>query len=249
MLAAGGTVMVSGLRDRRRGSFRGRIDGAPSERVAIEHPHPPRLLYSLPVFPFAPEEIDPLSNSNGRMSRSRPRHFAILSLAQARHALIIYLSVAFPLLLQWQRNDMNLIARQLPILALSAKDVSSAREDGKGVVGAREKGGAGDAFECRAERLGGLSEAIGSDGAAFDGGGDDLLGCHEARHCCWVHVGWRSSWLKDERMPRWRLFAKGYYPFNLYSRSFLLPRYQESSTLSCFEISSLTVYYTTLRLQ
>ena len=94
-----------------------------------------------------------------------------------------------PLLLQRQRNDVDLITRQFAILVLSAKDVGSAGKDSEGVVRTREKGRAGDSFERRTERLGGLGEAVGSNGAAFNGGGYDLLGYYEATYCCWVHLG------------------------------------------------------------
>ena len=84
---------------------------------------------------------------------------------------------------------MDLVTRQSTTFVFSAEDVSPTRENCEGVVGAREEGGAGDSFEGGAERLGGLSEAIGSDGAAFDGGGKYLLGCYEAGYCCWIHLG------------------------------------------------------------
>lgn len=190
MLAACGTVLVSCLGYRCCGSVRGGIDVAPPERVCIEHPHPSHLFYSLPIISFTSEEIDPLPNGNSNMSRSWPWHFAILSLPQARHALVIHLSVMIPLLIfQRQRYNMHLVSRQLAILVLPAKDVSAICEDCENVVRAREEGGAGDSFECRAQRLGGLGEAVGSDGAAFDGGREDLLGRYEASHCSWVHIG------------------------------------------------------------
>lgn len=212
MLAARGTVMVSRLRYRRCRSVGGRINVAPAQSIGIKHPYSSHLFYSLSFVPSAAEEIHPLSNSNSHMSRSRSRHFAVLSLPQARHALVIYLSVMISLLFQRQRNDMDLITGQLPSLVLSAKDVCSTIENREGVVGAREKSGAGDSFECRAERLGGLSEAVCCDGATFDGGGEDLLGCYQAGHCCWVHLGrrWR---MEDNKISRWGWFAKGYCPF------------------------------------
>ena len=192
MLAARGTMMVSRLRYRRCRSVRCWVDVAPSKCVGIKDPHPSHLFYSLFIVPFTPKEIDLLPNSYGCMSHSWSRHLAILSLSQARHALVIHLSVMIPLLrLQWQRDDMYFITCQLSILVLSAKDVSSVCEDCEGMVRAREKGGAGDTFEGCTERLGGLREAVGSDGAAFDGRGEDLLGCYEAGHCCWVHLVWR----------------------------------------------------------
>lgn len=198
MLATRGAMMVSRWRYRCCSSVGRRIDVAPSKRIGIKHPHPPHLLYSLSIGPLTSKEIYPLANSNRHMSRSWTRYFAILSLPQAGHALVIYLPVVIPLLLQRQRNDMDLVTRQLATLVLSAKDVSSASKDCERVVGAREKGGAGDSFECRAERLGGLSEAVGSDGTTFDGGGEDLLGYYETGHCCWVHLGWRW-WVEDDR--------------------------------------------------
>ena len=196
MLAARCTVMVSRLRYRGCRRVRCRINVAPAQRVGIKHPHPSHLFYSLPIGPFAPKDMYSLPNSSRHMSRSWSRHLAVLSLPQAGHALIIHLSGMISLLLQRQCNDVDFITRQLAILVLSAKDVSSARENSEGVVGAREEGGAGDSFECRAERLGGLSEAVGSDGAAFDGRGEDLLGHYETGYCCWVHLegdgGWRD---------------------------------------------------------
>ena len=198
MLAARGTMMKSCLRYRRRRSVRRRIDVAPSKRISIKNPHPSHLFYSLPIVLLTPEEIHPLTNSNGYMSRSWTRHFAILSLPQARHALIIHLSVMISLPFQRQRNDVDLITRQLSTLVLSAKDVSSARDDSEGVIEARQKGGAGDSFECRAEGLGRLSKAVSCNGAAFDGGREDLLGCYEAGHCCWVHF-WAVMVVEDPR--------------------------------------------------
>lgn len=134
MFAARGTMMVSRLRYRGRRSIRSRIDVAPSKRVGIKHPHPSHLLYNLPILSFAPKEVHPLPNSNGRMTRSRPRHFTVLSLSQTRHALIIHLSIMIALLLQRQRNNMNLITGQFSTLVISAKDVSTASEDGEGVA-------------------------------------------------------------------------------------------------------------------
>ncbi len=210
MLAARGAMMVSRLRYRRSRSVRCWVDVAPSECVGIKDPDPSHLFYRLFIVPFTPKEIDPLPNSHGCMSHSWSWHLAILSLSQARHALVIHLSVMIPpLRLQWQRDDMYFIARQLSILVLSAKDVSSVRKDCEGVARAREKGGAGDSFKGCAERLSGLRKAVGSDGAAFDGRGEDLLGCYEAGHRCWVHLGWRW-WVDDDTMPRWGRFAKIY---------------------------------------
>ncbi len=190
MLARGGTVLVSRLRYQCR---RGWINVAPSEGIAIEYPYPTRLFYSLSISPLATKEIHPPPNRNRHMPRSRPRHLSILPLSQARHALVVDLSVMVALFLQRQRDDVDFVAGQFPILVLSAKNICSACDDGEGVMSAGEKGGAGDAFEGGAEGLGGLREAVGGDGAAFDGGGDDLFGGYEAGHCCWVHGGWNGG--------------------------------------------------------
>ena len=134
MLAACGAMMVSSLRYRCRSSVGRRIYVAPSKRVGIKHPHPSHLFYSLPIISFTTEKIHPLSNGNSHMSGSRSRNLAILSLSQARHAFIVYLSVMIALLFQRQCNDMDLLARQFPILVLSTKDVGTARDDGEGMV-------------------------------------------------------------------------------------------------------------------
>ena len=134
MLAACGAMMVSSLRYRCRRSVGRRINVAPSKRVGIKHPHPSHLFYNLPIISFTTEKIHPLSNCNSRMPGSRSRHFAILSFSQARHAFIVYLSVMIALFLQRQCNDMDLLARQFPILVLSTKDVCSARDDCERVV-------------------------------------------------------------------------------------------------------------------
>lgn len=81
MLAAGGTVVVSCLRDRCCGSVGCRIDVAPSECIGIKHPHSAILFYSLAVRAFTSKEINPLSNSDGCMSCSGSWHFAIFSLS------------------------------------------------------------------------------------------------------------------------------------------------------------------------
>ena len=135
MLAACGAMMVSSLGHRRRRRSVGRrINIAPSKRVAIKHPHPSHLFYSLPIISFTAENVHPLPNRNSAMSSSRSWHLAILSLSQARHAFIVYLSVMIALLFQRQRNDMDLLACQFPILVLSTKDVGSARDDCEGMV-------------------------------------------------------------------------------------------------------------------
>ena len=81
MLAACGTMMVSSLRYRCRRSVGRRINVAPSKRIAIKHPHPSHLFYSLPIISFPTENIHPLSNRDSGMSGSRSRHLAILSLS------------------------------------------------------------------------------------------------------------------------------------------------------------------------
>ena len=126
----------------------------PCKRVGIEYPHPSHLFDYLPIPPFASEEVDPLPDCNSSVSYSRTRHFAILSFSQARHALVIHLSIMVALFLQRQRNDMDLITGYISSLVLSAKDESAAPDDSEGVVGAREESGAGDSFESRGERLG-----------------------------------------------------------------------------------------------
>ena len=154
MFAAGGAVVVSCLGDGGCRSVGGRIDVSPCEGVSVKYPYPSHLFYYLPIFPFAAEEIDPLPNRNSSVSNSRTRHFAILSLSQAWHALVIHLSIMIALFLQRQRNDMDFITGDISRLVLSAKDESAAGDDGEGVVGAREESGAGDSFESRGERLG-----------------------------------------------------------------------------------------------
>ena len=135
MLAACGAMMVSSLRYRCRCRSVGRrINVAPSERVGIKDPYPSHLFYSLPIISFTTENIHPLSNRNSGMSGPRSWNLAILSLSQARHAFIVYLSIMIALFLQRQCNDMDLLARQLPIFVLSTKDVGSARDDSEGVV-------------------------------------------------------------------------------------------------------------------
>ena len=134
MLAACGAMMISCLRYRCRRSVGRRINVAPSKRVGIKHPHPSHLFYSLPIISFTTENIHPLPNRDSDMSGSRSRNLAILSLSQARHAFIVYLSVMVALFLQRQRNDMDLIAPQVPFLVLSTKDVGSARNDCERVV-------------------------------------------------------------------------------------------------------------------
>lgn len=134
MLAARGSMVVSGRRYRRCGSVGRRIDVAPSQRVDIKHPHPSHLFYSVSISPFATKKVHPLPNCNSCMSRSGAWDLAILSLSQARHAFIVHLSVIVSLLLQRQRHDMDLIACQLPILVLSAKDVRTTCYDSEGVV-------------------------------------------------------------------------------------------------------------------
>ena len=130
MLAACGAMMVSSLRHRCCCRIVGRrINVAPSKRVGIEHPHPSHLFYSLPIISFTTKDIHPLSNCNSGMSGSRSRNLAILSLSQARHAFIVYLSIMVALFLQWYCHDMDLFARQLSILVLSTEDVSSTRDD------------------------------------------------------------------------------------------------------------------------
>ena len=154
MFAARGTVVVSRLGYGGCRGVRRRIDVGPCKRVSIKYPHPSHLFYNLPILPFAPEEVDPLPNANSDVSCSRTRHFAILSLSQARHALVIHLSIMIALFLQRQRNDMDLITGQISSLILSAEDESAAPNDSEGVVGTREESGAGDSFESGAERLG-----------------------------------------------------------------------------------------------
>lgn len=100
MLAACGSVVVSALRYRRRRGVRGSFDVAPSKRIGIKHPHLSHLFYCMPIGPFTPEEIHPVPNRNGPMSCSGSRYPAIFSLPQARHALVIHLSVMIALLPQ-----------------------------------------------------------------------------------------------------------------------------------------------------
>ena len=79
---------------------------------------------------------------------------------------------------------MHLVARQFPDLSLAAENVSMAADHGEGVGGAGEERFAGDAGEGCAERVGGLSEADGSEGSAFNGGRDDLFGYEKGS---WIH--------------------------------------------------------------
>lgn len=81
MFAARGSVMVSRLGNGRCGRVGCRIDVAPSKRVGVEHPYPSHLFYRLPIVPFPPKEIDPLSNSERYMSCSRSWHLPIFSLS------------------------------------------------------------------------------------------------------------------------------------------------------------------------
>ena len=98
MLAACGAMMVSSLRHRCRCRSVGRrINVAPSKRVGIKHPHPSHLFYSLPIICFTTENVHPLSNRNSTVSSSRSWDLAILSLSQAGHAFIVYLSFMIPL--------------------------------------------------------------------------------------------------------------------------------------------------------
>lgn len=154
MLAARGAMVVSRLGYGGCRSVRCRIDVSPCKRVGIKYPHPSHLFYNLSILPFAPEQIDSLPDRNSRVSYSRTRHFAVLSLSQAGHALVIHLSIMVALFLQRQRNDMDLLTGNISSLVLSAKDESAAPNDSEGVVGTREESGAGDSFESRAERLG-----------------------------------------------------------------------------------------------
>ena len=98
MLAACGAMMISSLRYRcRRRNVGRRINVAPSKRVGIKYPYLSHLFYSLPIISFTTENIHPLSNRNSSMSGSRSWNLAILSLSQARHTFIVYLSVMIAL--------------------------------------------------------------------------------------------------------------------------------------------------------
>lgn len=79
---------------------------------------------------------------------------------------------------------MHFVARQFPGLSLAAENVGMAADHSEGVGGAGEECFAGDASEGCAEGLGGLSEADGGEGGAFDGGRDDLFRYEEGS---WIH--------------------------------------------------------------